>query len=210
MQSRSHDTSISASPDTPSPARKGAALLLKLGFPIVILFASHEPRVAGLTLFVVLWAQRWLGAGTLGAMLRKLTPVDMGVFLVLSVASASIAWTNSAVALRSYPVLVNLGLLTSFAATLVRPPSMIERFARLRHPDPAPHVIRYTRRVTQIWCAFFLCNACFSAYSAWRFSSAAWSLYNGGVVYGLIGALIAAEWMWRSWMLKPSAGEVSK
>jgi uncharacterized membrane protein len=150
MQSRSHDMPVSASQDKPSPFRRWAALLLKLGFPIVILFASHEPRVAGLALFVVLWAQRWLGAGALGSMLRKLTSVDMAVFLVLSVTSATIALTNSAHALRSYPVLVNLGLLTSFAATLVRPPSMIERFARLRHPTPAPHVVRYTRRVTQL------------------------------------------------------------
>ncbi|WP_198155258.1 hypothetical protein [Candidatus Burkholderia verschuerenii] len=58
----------------------------------MILFASREPRVAGLMLFAVLWTQRWLGAGAIGSMLRKLTSVDMYVFLVLSMASASIAY----------------------------------------------------------------------------------------------------------------------
>ncbi|WP_157055908.1 hypothetical protein [Candidatus Burkholderia verschuerenii] len=55
-----------------------------------------------------------------------------------------------------------------------------------------------------------LCNACFSAYSAWRFSREAWALYNGGLVYGLIGALIAVEWLWRVLVLKPSTGALSK
>ena len=37
--------------------------------------------------------------------------------------------------LKLYPVLVNAALLGVFAYSLISPPSMIERFARIREPD---------------------------------------------------------------------------
>jgi hypothetical protein len=42
--------------------------------------------------------------------------------------------------------------------SLLSGPSMIERLARLREPDLPPEAIRYTRRVTQAWCVFFVFN----------------------------------------------------
>jgi uncharacterized membrane protein len=210
MRAHSHEAVAPPSGARVARMRQGAALLLKLAYPAVILGAWGHPRVAGCVLLAVLWLQRWLGAGALGAMLRKLSPLDWCVALGLSGASAGIALSGSEAALRCYPMLVNLGLLLSFGATLVRPPSMIERFARLRDAHPPPHVIRYTRRLTQWWCGFFLLNAIVSAYSAWRFSREAWAFYNGVLVYAIIGALIAVEWLWRRFVLQvnaPHAGE---
>ncbi|MFH4410585.1 Clp protease, partial [Acinetobacter baumannii] len=61
--------------------------------------------------------------------------------------------------LKLYPVGMSLGALGIFAFTLLKPPSMIERFARLVEPDLPPSGVHWTRQVTKVWCVFFLCNA---------------------------------------------------
>lgn len=199
----------SAAPAAAPRARPVAGVivqvLLKLAYPLVILGAWRigEPRYMGVALFALLWLQRWLGAGGMARALRRLSALDWCVAGVLSVASASIALTNSEALLRCYPALVNLGLLAAFGATLVRPPSMIEKFARVREPYLPPRAVAYTRRVTQVWCAFFVLNGAFSAYTAYAFSRDAWALYNGVIAYGLIGVLLAGEYAWRRAFVKP-------
>jgi uncharacterized membrane protein len=59
--------------------------------------------------------------------------------------------------------------------------------------------VRYTFRITQIWCAFFLINGTLAAYTALFTSRAAWALYNGLIAYLLMGALFAGEWLYRRW-----------
>ena len=181
--------------------------LLKLAYPALILCAWRwdTPRVVGCMLFAILWLQRWAGGGTLGAALRRLSAIDWAVVGMLSCASLAIVVTNSELLLRLYPSLVNLGLLIAFGATLVRGPSMIEKFARLARPDLPPGAVRHTRRVTQVWCAFFVLNGAFSAYTALYWSRANWSLYNGAIAYGLIGVLLVAEVIWRYLVVLPRA-----
>lgn len=43
-----------------------------------------------------------------------------------------------------------------FSWSLRSPTSLIERLARIQHPDLPPEGIIYTRRVTQIWCVFIV------------------------------------------------------
>jgi uncharacterized membrane protein len=182
-----------------------AQLALKLAYPAVILCAWRigEPRYIGIALFVLLWMQRWFGAGTVANALRRLSKLDWCVALGLASASASIAVTNSELMLRFYPALVNLGLLAAFGATLARGPSMIERFARMQEPDLDARGVAYTRRVTQLWCGFFVLNGAFSAYTACAFSRDGWALYNGALAYGLVGVLLAGEFAWRHAYVKP-------
>ena len=65
--------------------------------------------------------------------------------------------------------------------------------------------MRHTRRVTQVWCAFFAANGLFSLYTALYWSREAWSLYNGAIAYGLIGVLLVAEIAWRYLVILPRA-----
>jgi uncharacterized membrane protein len=182
-------------------------LLLKLAYPVLILCAWRwdAPRLVGCMLFALLWLQRWAGSGPVAASLRRLSALDWSVAGILSVASAAIVVTSSEALLRLYPSLVNLGLLIAFGATLVRGPSMIEKFARLGNPDLPPAGVRHTRRVTQVWCGFFIANGMFSAYTALYWSRASWALYNGVIAYGLIGMLLAAEIIWRYLVVLPRA-----
>ena len=200
---------------TPAAARGGErprgwagfalGLLAKLAYPAVILCAWFwdEPRFVGCLLFALLWLQRCAGTGAFGASLRKLSRIDWAVALMLSVASAAIVGTNSELLLRIYPSLVNLGLLIAFGATLVRGPTMIEKFARIGTPNLSEPAIRHTRRVTQIWCAFFLANGVFSLYTALYWPREAWSLYNGAIAYGLVGLLLVGEIAWRYLVIMP-------
>lgn len=104
---------------------------------------------------------------------------------------------NSGLPLKLYPVLVNAVLLAVFAASLWKPPSVIERLARLRHPDLPPEGVRWVTNVTRVWCGFFVLNGGIALWTALRASDAAWALYNGGIAYVLIGALLAGEWLLR-------------
>ncbi|MDY0745029.1 hypothetical protein SNE35_10945 [Paucibacter sp. R3-3] len=117
-----------------------------------------------------------------------------GAGLLLAAVSAL---ANEALPLKLYPVLVNTVLLTVFGASLRHPPSMIERLARLREPALDAHGVAYTRRVTQVWCAFFIANGAIALGTALWASDKTWALYNGLIAYVLIGALMGGEWLVR-------------
>ncbi|WP_345811308.1 hypothetical protein AAGS40_11125 [Paraburkholderia sp. PREW-6R] len=182
-------------------------VLLKLAYPALILCAWRwdTPRYIGGMLFAILWLQRWAGSGPVATSLRRLSSIDWAVVGLLSGASVAMVLTNSELLLHLYPSLVNLGLLIAFGATLVRGPSMIEKFARLGNPDLPPAAVTHTRRVTQMWCGFFVLNGTFSAYTALFWSRPAWSLYNGAIAYGLIGVLLVGEVIWRYLVVLPRA-----
>lgn len=109
-------------------------------------------------------------------------------------------WSNGLLPLKLYPVLVNIALLAAFAYSLIYPPSMIERLARLRHPQLPPRAVAYTRRVTQVWCGFFVVNGALAFWTALYASPALWSLYNGLIAYLLMGLLFAGEYCVRGWV----------
>lgn len=111
--------------------------------------------------------------------------------------AAAAAWDNAWMPLKLYPVLVNAVLLGVFGYSLIAPPSLIERFARMQQPDLPPHAVRYTQRVTQVWCVFFLMNGAIALATALWASPAVWSLYNGGIAYALMGCLFGGEYLVR-------------
>jgi uncharacterized membrane protein len=209
---------VDGEPEGRSPGRGARGVLqvaltvalnvaMRVAYPLLILCAWRwdAPRYIGAMLFVLLWLQRWVGKGTVAMSLRQLTVVDWGVAGLLSAMSAMIVLTDSELLLRLYPSLVNFGLLIAFGATLVQGPSMIEKFARLSKSTLGPHAVRHTRRVTQIWCVFFVLNGTFSVYTALAWPRAAWSLYNGAIAYCLIGVLLLGEMAWRYLVVLPRA-----
>ncbi|AIY41889.1 hypothetical protein LT85_2731 [Collimonas arenae] len=106
-------------------------------------------------------------------------------------------WNNALLPLKLYPVLVNLGMLTVFAYSLYAPLSIIERMARLTDPALPAYGIVYTRRVTQVWCVFFIINGGLALVTALWASAAVWSLYNGLIAYVLMGFLFVGEYLVR-------------
>jgi uncharacterized membrane protein len=114
-----------------------------------------------------------------------------GATAILVVAAV---WANGSLPLKLYPVLVNAALLAIFGYSLAVPPTVIERLARVREPDLPPRAIAYTRRVTQVWCGFFVLNGCAALLTALYASSALWWFYNGFLAYVFVGVLFAGEY----------------
>ncbi|MGO4330502.1 hypothetical protein AB4Z48_31665 [Cupriavidus sp. 2TAF22] len=163
--------------------------VLTLCYPVTIYFGLQHwsPRVMALALVAL-------------ALLRVLTSRQAGwrLLAVLAAALAAVvAASNHAMPLKLYPVLVNGAMLAVFGWSLRHPPSLVERLARLREPDLPPAGVAYTRRVTQAWCVFFIANGTVAALTAVLASDRVWALYNGGIAYGLMGAMFAGEWLVR-------------
>lgn len=90
-----------------------------------------------------------------------------------------------------------LSILAAFGYSLAKPPSMIERFARMREPNLPPFAVAYTRTVTKVWCGFFIVNGAIALGTALWATPAVWSLYNGVIAYVLMGVLFAGEYLVR-------------
>ena len=80
--------------------------------------------------------------------------------------------------------------------------TMVERLARLTTPDLPEQGVRYTRKVTLVWCLFFIANGACSGWTIWQGDLALWSLYNGLISYLLMGALMGGEWLIRQRVMK--------
>lgn len=166
-----------------------ALILITLAYPVLVYLGIGriEPRWLALLLAALALMRAWVSG-------ERYWLVTAGGALLLALAGMA---GNTLLPLKLYPVLVNAVLFTVFAASLFSPMSAIERIARLREPDLPPQGVAYTRRVTQVWCTFFVFNGGMAWATAYWGSDADWALYNGLIAYLLIGALFGAEWLVR-------------
>lgn len=172
--------------------------LLFAALPFLVYFALQrfQPREVALLLLALLLLR---APGKALGLLRRLGARAILPALA-ALALAALLWrSNDPVWVLSYPIFMNALMLSLFAASLLHPPSVIERLARLRHPDLPPEGVAYTRRVTQVWCGFFVVNGGVAAWTAFAASRETWVLYNGLIAYLLMGALFAGEWLFRRW-----------
>ena len=174
--------------------RRLLAALLPIAYPFVVLWGLRAWGVDFLCAAVLaMGAAQWLLART---------KTSLAVFALSAALCAGAFAAGEARVLKLYPVFVNAMMLAVFAASLSAPQSFIERLARLRTPDLAPEAVRYTRRLTQVWCVFFVANGVAALWTACSANDALWALYNGFISYVLIGALMGGEWLWRRFVLK--------
>ena len=108
-------------------------------------------------------------------------------------------------AMLLYPVFVNAVMLALFAWSVARPPTIVERIARLREPDLSTDAVPYLRRVTIAWIVFFVCNGAVALYTALQTSLQTWAFYNGFVAYVLIGAMFGGEFLTRMRVMRKRA-----
>ena len=98
-----------------------------------------------------------------------------------------------------YPVLVNASLLSVFGASLFSGMPVVERLARLglRGKPLPPEGVAYTRRVTAVWCGFFVVNGSIAVATILADDLTLWALWNGGLSYVAIGCLMGGEYLYR-------------
>ena len=178
-----------------------------LAYPLLIYagLALVGPRTLAAVAAVVLLAhaasgwRRWRRDD----LARAAVPVLL-VAVVLAVAAA----IDDGRIFLFVPALVNGAMLIAFARTLVRGPSIVETFARLRHPELLPGRAPYLRAVTAVWCGFFAVNIAVSLVLAVHGSLATWTLYNGLIAYLIVGLLLGAERVYRYWRFRGSYGDL--
>lgn len=162
------------------------------------------------------FGQAWVSAHMLAwallvlAALRLITGPRDRVGRLVAVAAGLIAIVSllggGAASMKYYPVIVNLSLLGLFGFSVLFPPTVIERLARLQEPDLPAAAIPYVRRVTLTWCAFFAANGAIALMTALWASDAVWALYNGCIAYLAMGALFAGEWLVRQRVKRRQGG----
>jgi uncharacterized membrane protein len=165
-------------------------VLITLMYPLAIWFGHGQVEPRWLAGVLLLAAATRLPTLAISRVARWSV---LGVMLLVAVA----VWANALLPLKLYPVLVNLGMLAAFGYSLIAPPSMVERLARLREPDLPEVAVGYTRRVTQVWCVFFVINGGLALATALWASEAIWSLYTGVISYLLMGLLFGIELLLR-------------
>lgn len=175
----------------------GAASLL---YPAAVYFAREVVSPAAFVAAVLaLLAVRLVSGSNGDARAWRLPILGTAVVLLL------IGLLDMTLAVKAYPVLMSLAAAALFWHTLRHPPSLIERFARLRHPALSPEGVGYCHRVTVIWTIFLLCNAAVAAATALWGSLALWSLWTGLISYLLTAGLFLGEMAVRPFLLRHRA-----
>jgi uncharacterized membrane protein len=185
--------------DDPPRRKLSAAISIAVGsmlalYPVLVYFGQARLGVTGITLTLIAICGLRLVALKLGGFWSPQVLLICGCGIVLACASL---WSGSTDALLFYPVLVNAVMLLLFAASLIHPPTVVERIARWRDPDLPSSARPYLRRVTIAWCVFFVGNGAIALFTATRMSFSTWVLYNGFIAYLLIGAMFAGELLTR-------------
>ena len=119
-----------------------------------------------------------------------------GVFAISLLLGAYYLETLTA---KILPVLIQLALMHFFGRTLMKGngPPLIERFVRLDFPQFPSGVSEYCRQLTTVWAVFFGFNVLMcTGLSLWG-TNYWWALYNGLLVYVLIGTLFVGEYIYR-------------
>jgi len=166
--------------------------LVLVCYPLIVYLTLDEigPALLGviLVLLLLIRGSIWI---------RRAPALAWGSLALAVIAVGLLLIGDTAVILKLYPVLINLGLLAAFAYTLFHPPSMIERIARTMRSPLSAKAGSYTRIVTMIWCGFFIANGSIATLIAISGSLSTWTLYNGFIAYVIIGVLIVGEFIFR-------------
>lgn len=167
-------------------------VLLVVGvlYPFIVYFGMDHVSTP---VFGLILGSLWLIRAP--ALLRQ--PGGRWMLGITLVYCAVLAFGGEEHLLRWYPSLICALLLAAFGLSLKYGPPMIERIARVSEPDLPPVAVRYTRRVTWAWVAFFALNGTASGVLAAWGPLSWWTFYNGILAYSVMGALFLGEWVLR-------------
>lgn len=186
-----------------------ASGLAGLAYPLIVWtgLTFMPPRSVSLMLFALVSIRVVVGkrvANTAGVTphgRRLLAPLVL-VSLILLISAA----TNDPTGVLLIPVFISAALLVSFAASLLRPPTVVEAIARIQTGELPPAEVPYCRFVTKVWCVFFVVNGTIAGSLAAIGTLEAWTLYCGLISYAMVGLLFAGERTYRAWRFRRYQG----
>ena len=168
-----------------------------VAYPVMVYFGLmlFDARSVAVLLILLVGA-RLVFASRTGSW-RALRPQLVFALTAATAIGFLVIVSDSSIFLKFYPVCINALMLVLFFVSLLHPPTVIERIARIRNPDLPDAAIRYTRNVTIVWCVFFIFNGSAALYTSLYASLEIWTLYNGAISYILMGILFAGEYLIR-------------
>lgn len=171
-----------------------ALTLASLAYPLVWLWANeYSEWLNRLPLIMaVLWLFKALQAVEFQQKFAYAMAVLLG-FIWLTKTQALMYW---------YPVIINGVMLTLFGSSLWAKQTVVERLARITEPDLTVSGVRYTRKVTQLWCGVFVFNIIVTITLIALNQLDWWAIYNGVISYGILALVMAAEWIVRQFVKK--------
>lgn len=166
-------------------------------YPVLVYFGLmfFDTRSVAVLLIVLVGARLVFAGKTAGR--RVFRPQLIFALAAAGAIGFLVMVSDSSIFLRLYPVCISALMLVLFFVSLLHPPTVIERIARIQNPNLPESGVRYTRKVTIVWCVFFLLNGGAALYTSLYASLETWALYNGAISYGLMGLLFAGEYLIR-------------
>lgn len=176
---------------------RGIALIAAI-YPFIVYFSLDTLPVAflGLLLLALAFGRLLL----LGRVPGEPLLIAAGV-VAMAAAGIYTLISSSSAGVRFYPVLMSAAMFCLFAWSLGQRQSIVERFARIIYREFPAEAVAYTRRVTTVWCGFFLVNGLIALWTALAASWATWTLYNGFISYVFMGLLFIGEYAVRQRLL---------
>ncbi|USG62615.1 hypothetical protein NBZ79_06450 [Sneathiella marina] len=176
---------------TKTPLLDIALVLVTFSYPFIVYFGlkTLPAWIIGLGLIVFLLVRMLLS--------KKRKKSEFLIFSLVLAMTGVLFLIDHSLAIKSYPILMNISFAMVFGYSLLYPPTIIERIARLREPDLDARGVRYTQKVTIAWVVFFVANGAVSAWTAVYGSLELWTIYNGFISYILIGLMFGFEFIIR-------------
>jgi len=183
---------------------------------VFVLLAVYKAPVRIVSLCVIALALAFFLAATGNASKgadgrRKLNPKNLLSSLFFLLVGIACFATNSPLFLRLYPLAVCATFLFVFGTSLLSPPNIVFRFATLQDKSILGSPFRgrveaYCKKVTLVWCAFFILNGAAAAWTVFCADERVWAFYNGGVSYIIMGIIFGIEFIIRSFVNKKMKG----
>ncbi len=160
-------------------------------YPFLLWFYKDAYLVEILLFMALLWATKWF----IG---RKISDILLAMLFL------ALALIKSEFLIYLYPVIINLSFLAIFASSL-NGEAIITKFAKISAKKQGKildeNALNYTRKLTILWCVFFVLNALVCVILASFSNKAAWTIYTGVISYVLIGILFFGEMIFRKVIL---------
>lgn len=170
------------------------AVIVGLSYPFLVYFGMSvlSPQLLIVIILVLLGLRILIMVVTMPSRHRLIWP---GITAVALMVAASFIQVN--ISVKLYPVAISVLLGAAFLFSVFRPPTIIEKIARMTEPDLDQKGVLYTRNVTLMWVLFFMFNAAVSAWTVLYGTLEQWTIYNGIISYCLTGLLFAGEFLVR-------------
>lgn len=168
---------------------------VSLAYPLLWFWQGQHSLILSYVPFILAFCWGVKALLQAGGLLR-LFAMLMAVILVLVGASQRLEM------MYWYPVIINGMMLAIFGGSLWQKQTFVERLARLQEPNLSEQGVRYTRKITQLWCGVFIFNLLISTLLIIIGQIEYWAIYTGMIAYVIMGVVMGGEWLYRKTVIQ--------